>query len=527
MTKRLTKSLAIMVILITTVISSAAAQYAQPSDKLVRIAVFRNAQPVIFVDDQGDPAGIYPEILERILSEAGFEVEFIIFSTFQEAFATAVAGKVDIMPALIKTEERQKIFDFGNSSFLVSWSQVFVSEDSRIDSVFDLKDKKVGVQTDGQNGLNFIEMMHSFEIPFEQIDINTFDEITEAIVDGKIDAGIFFSTYFHDELKIKPTNIVFSPSNSYIAVRKGRSNELLKTIDSALEKAKADPNSFYYDIMRKYRLLYHNDYLPLWLIILVISLGSLIIIAVVFIILLRYLIKRVTHNLILEKQRAEESDRLKTGFLSRISHELRTPLNGIMGMHALLQLSELDENHKMYLNFAGEASRNLHTIIQELLDLNESNKPEFQVHIQETDIGATVESAVKFIKLYAEKNQIGIKFKTVSQLLWMTDRKRLQQILIQLLLNAVDFSEKGMVTIEIIMGRTLDIKIKDSGIGFDESKYEEIFIPFHQLENPFTRQQGGLGIGLSIVKQICEKINAEIIVNSKPELGSEFIIRLL
>lgn len=496
-------------------------------DKSITIAVFRNAQPVIFVDKHGRPAGIYPDLLEIILHDAGYNVRYLVFDTFQEAFEAAASRKVDIMPALQKSAEREKLFDYGTSTVFVAWSQVFTSEGSTVESIFDLRDRRIGLMAADQNARNFINLMSSFEISFESVIFNNFDEITQALVMAEIDAGVYFSTYLNEEFQIKPTDIVFSPSNSYLAVPAGTNSELLQEIDDALREAKEDNDSFYYEILGKYRLIYQEQYLPQWLIILVISLSVLAVTALVFVLLLRFLVKRTTIDLLIEKKHAEESDRLKTGFLSKVSHELRTPLNGIMGMHTLLNHTDLNKDQELYLNLASQASHSLNKIIQDLLDLNESTAPELELKMSSININEVIMNVVSYMRIYAAKKQIGIEYHPHDEeIFWKTDSSRLKQVLIQLLFNAVDFSEEGIITIEAEISRNLQIKIKDQGRGIAPGHLKEVFIPFHQLEHPFTRQQGGLGVGLTIARQLCKKLNGEIEINSEEEKGSEFIIRL-
>lgn len=525
---KLSRILIILVILLTSKLSLASADGSETNKDKILVAVFRNAQPATFIDDENKPAGIFPETLSYILKEADYDFEFVLFSTFQEAYSAAVSGKVDIMPTLLKTDEREKVLDFNSQSFFISWSQVFISNSSRVESVFELRDKRIGVMKGGQNGKNFDDMMKSFEIPYEKVVLDTFDEITAEILSGNVDAGIFFSTFFNTELKIKPTNIIFSPSNSYFGVPKKTNQDLIELIDNALIKAKADDDSFYYKIMRKYRFVYQEDRVPGWIIILSISLTVLLIISAVFVMLNRHIIRRVSSNLIIEKQRAEKSNQLKTNFLLKVSHELRTPLNGIMGMLELLHYTDMKEDQQQYLKLAKQSSDNLYIIIQKLLDLNESSRAEMTTEIEEINIKSMLAGILGPIQKSAAAK--GLKFKVEypsNAVKWSTDKNCLRQMLIHLMLNAIDYSSSGTITVKVEAGEKLEIRVIDEGIGMNSHELDDIFIPFHQLEDPFTREHGGLGIGLTIVKQICEKIDAEIKVNSQPGKGSEFIITIV
>ncbi len=521
----------IPLILFLIISSIAYAENSSSGKRLVKIAVFRNAQPVSYVDDRGEAAGIFPYILEDILDNAGYQSEFIIFDTFQEAFTAVTSGTADIMPALIKTSEREQVLDFNDISFITAWGQVFAAESSKIESVYDLQNKMVGMLKGGQNGIYFKKLMNEFCLEFEPVEFNTFEEISSAIASGAVDAGVFFNTFTQpDDLAIKPTNVVFSPSNSYIGVTKGKNTDLIYTIDSGLAKAKSDSNSFYYDIMKKYRLIYvhYERSLPGWLIILLVSACFLLAASIVFIFLLRFLVRKATFNLNIEKERAEKNDMLKTGFLLKVSHELRTPLNGIMGMQTLLGYTELDSDQRRYLELGIESADDLNRIIQHLLDFQESSRPEAEITIQKADLSEIINSIIKPLRAYsAEKNTKIIVDTGGEQIVHPTDIKCLKQILIHLILNAVDFSGGKDVTVKLErIDGTPEINIIDNGIGIEKSMHEDVFIPFHQLEDPYTRRHGGLGLGLSIARQAADMIDAEIFLESEPGRGSTFSIRL-
>ncbi|MEN2997733.1 MAG: HAMP domain-containing sensor histidine kinase [Brevinematia bacterium] len=223
-------------------------------------------------------------------------------------------------------------------------------------------------------------------------------------------------------------------------------------------------------------------------------------------------------NLIRAKKRAEELSRLKSEFVANVSHELRTPLNAILGFVELLKMGDFPKSEQdKYLDYIMFAGTSLLGMINNILDLSKieagAMKPIF-TRIQVKEISEELErygkvlSKNKNIDFYIENN--------TGDMTINTDYMMIKSILVNLISNAVKFTEKGWVKVSIYTKpNNVIFKIEDTGIGMKESDLKKIFTPFTQLENVRNKRFSGTGIGLSLSKKFADMLNAKIIPKTK------------
>jgi signal transduction histidine kinase/CheY-like chemotaxis protein/HPt (histidine-containing phosphotransfer) domain-containing protein len=244
--------------------------------------------------------------------------------------------------------------------------------------------------------------------------------------------------------------------------------------------------------------------------------------------------KRTEEELIKAKNIAEESVRVKEQFLTNMSHEIRTPMNGIIGFSRILEGSQLDPSQKQSVEAIKTAGHNLMIIINDILDFSkiEANKMTFE----EVDffLLKTVNSVIELLSPIA----IEKKIKLLSQIdpeiqdLLIGDPTRLSQILLNLVGNALKFTEKGYVELIVSQENNSDSEtfirftVVDTGIGIPENKIDSIFESFNQASNETTRKFGGTGLGLTITKKLIELQGGNITVESEVSRGSEFSFAL-
>ena len=243
--------------------------------------------------------------------------------------------------------------------------------------------------------------------------------------------------------------------------------------------------------------------------------------------------KKIYQELIASKERAEESDKLKSAFLANISHELRTPLNAIIGFSTLIAESGEDQetvtNSKIILN----SGNHLLGLVEDILDISMIETGQLKTSYENVRLASVLNEVRDIIKGEILKaNKTGIEFVLnidpgAEELIIKTDRGRLMQVLINLLKNALKFTNEGQVAFgynRIIKDdkEFLKFYVKDSGIGIDKKYHEIIFNIFRQIDDTHTRKYGGTGIGLSIAKRIVEMFGGEIWVESEPGKGSVF-----
>lgn len=237
------------------------------------------------------------------------------------------------------------------------------------------------------------------------------------------------------------------------------------------------------------------------------------------------------NELATEKERAESADRLKTAFLLNMSHELRTPLNSIIGFSGILlqQLpGSLNEEQIKQLKMIQLSGRHLLSLINDVLDISKIEAGEIKPDIELFDINHVVETVVdQFMPAVKEK---GLSLTYPDKLAngrIESDKKRITQVLINLVNNAVKFTLEGSIRITCCRDvRTLYIDVSDTGIGIKEEYLGNIFTPFLQLENNLTRNFEGSGLGLSISQKFVEMLHGSITVQSTYGVGSTFTVTL-
>ena len=240
--------------------------------------------------------------------------------------------------------------------------------------------------------------------------------------------------------------------------------------------------------------------------------------------------RKLTEALHREKLAAEAANRAKSQFLANMSHEIRTPLNGIIGMTELAMMREMDSKHRNILQTIQTESNSLLGIINDILNFSKIEAEMLQLEEIPFDLGSVVENVVKAFVHRAEQKGMGIKASMERDIPdgVIGDPGRLRQILINLVGNAVKFTQKGEISIEVRVaedfGKSVKLRfaVKDTGIGIPQDKKRTIFKSFTQADSSTTRKYGGTGLGTTISKHLAELMGGEIDVESEVGVGSIF-----
>lgn len=249
--------------------------------------------------------------------------------------------------------------------------------------------------------------------------------------------------------------------------------------------------------------------------------------------------KRIEQSLIVAKERVEESDRLKSAFLSNMSHEIRTPMNAILGFSSLLSDPGATEEEKNeYIGIIRERGNDLMRIISDIIDVAKIESGQLKINIKDCKVNRLLEDIHIIFKQIKEKQEKhSVQLKTSFQIsdpefTILTDPQRLQQVITNLVENALKFTEKGEVEFGYLIkedfgiGKSIEFFIQDSGIGIPEEMHKVIFERFRRVDDSHTRKYGGTGLGLTICKNLTHLMGGELNLQSEVGKGTRFTITL-
>ncbi|HNQ67358.1 MAG TPA: ATP-binding protein [Bacteroidales bacterium] len=237
--------------------------------------------------------------------------------------------------------------------------------------------------------------------------------------------------------------------------------------------------------------------------------------------------KHTENELIKAKEKAEESDQLKSAFLSNMSHEIRTPMNGIIGFASLLKRPNLTgEKQKEYISLIEKSGMRMLNIINDIIDISKIESGQMQVYFSDTDINSVMENQYAFF--LPEATQNGIKLicnnsLTPEESHIKTDSEKLYAILTNLIKNAIKFTKQGSIEFGCQKkGKFVEFYVKDTGKGIPQDQLELIFERFRQASNSHSRGYEGAGLGLSISSAYVTMLGGKIWAESTPDIGTVF-----
>ncbi len=242
--------------------------------------------------------------------------------------------------------------------------------------------------------------------------------------------------------------------------------------------------------------------------------------------------KQYEKGILEAKEKAEESDRLKDIFLANISHELRTPLNAIIGFGEMLKdNNNLIQEQKEYLRYIDDSANHLLSIINDLVDVSQLSLHQLTYTLERIKVCEIVEPLIPMLKqqlVAFQKEHLELvihPYEEIKNIVLNTDKKRFTQIIINLVNNAIKYTNDGKIEVFYnVSNNQLIITVKDTGIGIPKDKQAIIFERFRQVEETLSRRYEGIGLGLSLVKDIVSLLNGKVWLESEVGKGSTFYV---
>ncbi len=512
----------------------------------VRVGIAQNP-PKCYINNEGEPAGIFVEILNAIAKEEDWDLHYQL-GNWDDNLHKLQVGEIDIVTDVAYTTDRDQQYSFHQNPVLSSWSQVYARKGLGVQSVIDLDGKRIVVLEGSIQQQAIITMVNGFGLQVKLIAVKSFDDAFSLVADNKADVAVtnnFYGRMHAGKYGLEDTAIVFEPSALFYITAKGKNTDLLLVIDKHLKEMKQTPESAYYQAIRNWTSDSTGMKLPLWLKLLLLIIGMGLLIATISGFVLKRQVRIRTkelrlansemENRIVERtkeladamQKAQQADMLKSAFLATMSHELRTPLNSIIGFTGIL-LQELpgsinDEQRKQ-LHMVQNSSRHLLSLINDVLDISKIEAGQLDLVYTEFNLVHAINKIVSLVKPQADKK--GLELRTEHKdmkAIIECDQRRLEQVVLNLLSNALKFTEEGFVAVTTTThGSNYVISVQDTGIGIAVSELDKLFKPFQQIDSGLTRKYEGSGLGLSICYQLLHLMGGQIVVISEPGKGSTF-----
>lgn len=505
--------------------------------------------PLAMVTPEGEADGFSVDLLRAAAARMGYEPHFTV-APWIELREQLEAGELDVLPLVGYSEERAEKMLF-SKPYLIFHGSVFVrkGEEKRFNTLDDLQGKQIIVMQ-GDIAEDFLRTQSLEE---QLILTRSLSEAMTMLHSGYGDCVLAISlagTKVIEDLNledgiVRGINSIDTMITQWcFAVPKDKQH-LIEHLDEALMLLRADGT--YDALYSKWLLPYmhpQKDNFMQW--VWIITILFLLLVAVIWFGTivwtrsLRRLVKVRTEQLQHARDDAERASRAKSEFLAIMSHELRTPLNPIISISQLMLETEQDRGKRDCLEMILNSGKNLLGLISDILDLSRIESGKLELNTQRVKLQEFIQSLKSTFKTAAQQKglqlNINIPYPLPEELIF--DPLRVRQVIYNLLTNAIRYTERGSVTVQIkyrddahnetesATRGILEWRVIDTGIGIPEDRLRSIFDPFNQSATTHRSRSEGLGLGLAICHRLSTRMGGSLRVDSKPDSGSTFSFRL-
>jgi len=528
------------------------------SNKTVKVGIYEN-KPKVFVNSAGEPQGLFIDILNYIASKEGWQLDYVA-STWEKNLEKLEKAEIDLLLDIAESQGRAELFDFNKEIIFSNWAIVYVQKDSKIQSILNLKGKKIAAMKGDISYEDFSRNIESLGIhaTFEEVD--QFSDVFELIAQEKVDAGIISRLYglqHEDEYNVARSTIICCPRNLYFAVPKNKNQDLIKKIDQHLYQLKRDDRSIYYTSLIKWIEGISPYKFPTWLVwLLILTGGTLAVFAAGIVVLKLRVNMRTTElskrneeliNEIADRKQAEvEKEMLQVQLIQAqkmeaigtlaggIAHDFNNSLQAISSYVELMKFEKArDSQDSNYLSKISNSIKSANNLTKQLLTVSRK----IESKLKPTDLNDQILQVQTLLERTIPK-MIQIEFDLGKDLkIIHADSGQIEQILLNLALNASHaMPDEGKITIKtrnfvldedvraahwgIDRGEYVLLKIADTGPGIEKEVQHRMFEPFFTTKAPGQ----GTGLGLSMVYGIVKNHHGHIECDSEPGAGSCFSI---
>ena len=498
---------------------------------VLRVGIDAHWAPVEFVDGAGTAQGISTAYLKRLEKILGVRFEIAKDLSWTEALRWLMDGTLDLLPAMATTPDRQRLLHF-TQPYRSFPAAIFSAADvAYLGDLRALEGKTVAIVRDEA----IQDWLRKDWPQLALLPVSNTQEALRKAAQGEAFAfvgNLVTTSYYIGQSGLTQIKVVGETPYAYplgMGVRQDwplLAGILQKGLD-AIPKSERD--AIYHDWI-SIRYQHGTDYRLL---------GQVVVLAALLLFIIVYWNRRLAHeihqrrlaeaSLTEAKQQAESANRAKSAFLAHMSHELRTPLNAVLGFTQLLERNGLiDDRQRQYIHSIRRGGEQLLGLINDVLELAKIEANRFELLPVAWDSAELLQELAGLFRGRAEQKGLyfHMELSTPAPRTLSCDVKFLRQILVNLLDNAIKFTERGSVTLRLgFVDNTLLLEVADTGVGISPAQIEVIFEPFRQAGDPNSRALG-VGLGLVITKELAVRMGGALTVESTLAQGSTFQVRI-